>query len=465
MGNRKMKKLLTMFLIAFAAFYPAASGLAQIAIEPVAEKVAPEQIMPEVNRTTGRYLDPVGGLTDDEAVRRALGENGEIKALRDELEASRAMIKQAELRPNPRVGISGSQESFVGNRYSGAISASLPLELGGRRSARIAVAEKQFEVRRAMLENKERELAAEVRNKFGQSLARIEKLRFLEELLANAEQGYKLVAARVTEGKNAPLEQNMSLVELNRLRSMREIAVGEVQIKLLELRNLLGMEAEIPLRLKGDFRDLPMPDAPLTAEIERALAQRPDLRAVALTVDLAEANLEGARADGRLDASVSAGFQRMTRIAPRISGTDPLELSPQLIGENFITFGVDLTLPVRNKNQGSVEAATLSVEAARKRLEFGRLSVRREVTAAFARYQSAVRALTIYQVGVRDQARENLQVVWQTYEFGAKDLLDYIAEERRYLDLENSLIDAQLETYLARTEILQVTGSPKLTVQ
>jgi len=49
-----------------------------------------------------------------------------------------------------------------------------------------------------------------------------------------------LVAARVTEGGTAPLEQNMVLVELNRLRSMRETAEGKAQIEMLELRNLIA---------------------------------------------------------------------------------------------------------------------------------------------------------------------------------------------------------------------------------
>jgi cobalt-zinc-cadmium efflux system outer membrane protein len=152
----------------------------------------------------------------------------------------------------------------------------------------------------------------------------------------------------------------------------------------------------------------------------------------------------------------------MTRIQPFVINQNPVQLSPQRIGENFITFGVDLTLPVRNKNQGNIESATLEINAAQKRLEFGELTVRREVVAAYTKYRAAVRALTIYQVGVRQQAKENLLVVWQTYELGDKDLNDYIAEERRYLDLENNLIDAQLAVYLAKIEIYRAINSPKL---
>ena len=456
------KQLFSFALIAFQMFYFAFETRAQIAIEPAVEKVAPEQIMPEVNLTIGLYLDLENGTTADEAVRIALDNNGEIKALRDELEASKALIKQSKLKPNPSLMIGGTQETFIPGRNSIMASASLPLELGNRRGARIAVAESEFNVREALLINSKRILAADVRLKFGETLASIEKLKLLEELLANVEQGYKLISAKVEEGSNAPLEQNMSLVELNRMRSMREIAAGNVEISLLELRNLMGIETNQPLRLNGDFENLLVGLPPLSVAVENAVRQRPDLESVRLTLELANARLEQARAEGRLDAGVSLGFQRMTRMMPRISNQNPVELDTRDVGENFVTFGVDLLLPVRNKNQGNIEAAALDINAANKRVEFGELTIRREVAVAYTRYERAVRALTIFQVGVRNQAKQNLLVVWQTYELGEKDLLDYIAEERRFLDLENSLIDALLEVYQAKTEILRATNSPEL---
>lgn len=48
----------------------------------------------------------------------------------------------------------------------------------------------------------------------------------------------------------------MALVELNRLKSMRETAEGKVEVPLFELRNLIGMPPEMPLRLRGDFEHL-----------------------------------------------------------------------------------------------------------------------------------------------------------------------------------------------------------------
>ncbi len=90
------------------------------------------------------------------------------------------------------------------------------------------------------------------------------------------------------------------------------------------------------------------------------------------------------------------------------------------------------------------------------------LTVQSEVATAVARYKRAARAMEIYRVGVREQASSNLNVVWQTYELGSKTLLDYIAEQRRFIEIENGYIDTLLETYLARVDILRVAAEPKL---
>ncbi|HSK70551.1 MAG TPA: TolC family protein, partial [Pyrinomonadaceae bacterium] len=235
-----------------------------------------------------------------------------------------------------------------------------------------------------------------------------------------------------------------------------------VEVKLLELRNLLGMQPDEPLRLNGDFNNLIDQPAPLAAAIEQALKKRPDLQFARTAQELAEARLQQARAGAKPDASLMAGYQRMNRMMPMIENPAHPEVQTRIQGENFITFGVEIDLPVRNRNQGMIEAAALEIEAARKRIEFGELTVRREVTAAYTRFERSVRALTIFRAGVREQAGQNLQVVWQTYELGSKSLLDYIAEERRYLDIENNLIEAEFETFRAKVEILRTTNAPEL---
>ena len=408
-----------------------------------------------------RYLDQVGGMTADRAVALALENNGELQASRKEVDAARALVKQARLRSNPVLSASGAKQ-IDGPDNNQMAEVMLPLELGGRRAARVAVAQRELEIRELGVANQERLLASEVRVKFGEVLAAIKKLDVAEQALSAARQGYEIVAAKVIEGKTAPLEQNILLVEVNRLQSTRETSEGKVEVGLLELRNLIGLRPEEPLRLRGDFDGLIASLPPLSISTEAALRDRPDLHGARVTEQLALANIEQARSEGRPDVSVKAGYQRMNSGFPLSGFDDHGLLRPIQEVFQFATFGVEIMLPVRNRNQGAVEAATFEREAAQRRIEFGELTIRREVAAAFAKYNRAARSLSIFQTGVRGQANENLQVIWQTYELGSRTLLDYIAELRRFLDIENELIDAELETYTANIEVLRATNAPGL---
>jgi cobalt-zinc-cadmium efflux system outer membrane protein len=406
-----------------------------------------------------KFADPQTGLTVDQAVSYALEHNGELLASRKEIDAASALVKQATLRANPKVDASVSK-TIIGADNNITLNGMLPLELGGRRTARIRVAERELEMRRQDVANRERILAADVRTKFGEALAAIIKLGLDEDLVGTSQRSFNLVAARVTAGGTAPLEQNMVLVELNRVRSTRETAEGKAQIEMLELRNLIGMSPEEPLHLRGDFNDVIAPLPPLPTYTELALSERPDLKLAKAAESLAEARIEQARAEGRLDANLIAGYQRMDASYPLNGINDAGQLSPIRSTFHYFTVGISLDLPVRNKNQGGIEAALAEAEGAKRQREFLKLTVRREVASAYALYNSSARAAEIFRVGVKDQAHANLDVVRQTYELGSKTLIDYLGEQRRFIELQNGYINALLDTYKARVEIERVVGAP-----
>ena len=408
-----------------------------------------------------RYFDPANGMTADQAVIYALSHNAELLAARSEVEAARALVRQAVLRPNPSVEFE-RKEQLGGSDNTSMVAGMWPLELGGRRSARVLVAQKELEVKERLLADRERLLAAEVRNKFGAALAETLKLGFTEDLITTTDRGFRLVAAKVKEGRTAPLEENMLLVEVNRIRSMRERNEGKVEVALLELRNLIGMKPEEPMRLRGDFDHLISTLPTVGTATAEALRTRPDIQAARATEELASARIEQARAEGRLNASLTGKYERMDFSFPQQGVNMAGQLVPIQGVFHSVSAGIRLDIPVRNKNQGVIAAAIAENDAAKRRREFAELTVRNEVATAFARYQRAARASEIYRVGVREQASSNLDVIRQTYELGSKTLLDYIAEQRRFIDLETGYIDAVLETYLARVEIQRAASEPRL---
>jgi len=403
-------------------------------------------------------------MTADEAVANGLAHNADLLAARKEVDAARALVKQAALRANPMIDVE-RKEQLNGSDNQTMVGATLPLELGGRRSTRILVAQRELEMKERLLADRERLLAAEVKMKFGQALGEMLKLAFTENLLTTTDRGYQLVTARVIEGRTAPLEQNMVLVEVNRIKSLREIEEGKVQIALLELRNLIGMTPEEPVRLRGDLNPAvePLPSVAVVTQV--ALNQRPDVQAARAAETLAEAQIEQARSEGRFDASLSTRYELMNSGFPQKGFDDTGALAPINGRFHSLTVGVNVYLPVRNRNQGAVEAAVAEKEAATRRREFAELTVKREIAASFARYEQSMKAAEIYRVGVRDQANANLEVVRQTYELGSKTLLDFIAEQRRFIEVETSFIDSLLETYLARVDIERATASPNLIIK
>ena len=82
------------------------------------------------------------------------------------------------------------------------------------------------------------------------------------------------------------------------------------------------------------------------------------------------------------------------------------------------------------------------------------------MTAAFAQHAAALRAVELYETGVRDVARRNLDIVRQSYELGRGSLLDVIGEQRRYLEVETAFTTVLKDLYDADVEIERAVGAP-----
>ena len=81
-----------------------------------------------------------------------------------------------------------------------------------------------------------------------------------------------------------------------------------------------------------------------------------------------------------------------------------------------------------------------------------------EIAAARSRDEHAQLALHAYGGDAIDLARQNLEVVRQTYELGRGTLLDVLNEQRRYLDLERAFTDVLREAFEARQALKSAAG-------
>lgn len=405
-----------------------------------------------------QYIDPVSGLTSDDLVRYSLTHNGELAAARQTIAEARGKLRQAALKANPMLEASGTHAANTPDN-SMMIGTELPLELGGRRGARVAVASAELRVREAEVADFERKLAADVRMKYGDAIAAARNVKFSEELLALTRDSHRLVHAKVERGKSAPLEQNLLLVELNRVDVLRIGFESRADIAMLELKKIIGMSPAEDLRLRGEF-DIARQPATQGDAVRNALASRPDLLAARATEALASAQIEQARIDGKPDASLFASYERMSTGFDVFGFNSAGARVPVMGVFHNLSFGVKLNLPVRNRNEGNIEAAVAVAGAARSWREFAELVVRNEVISAYARFERAREALAIYRDGVRGQAERNLDVVRQTYTLGQKTALDYVGEQRRYVDVETGYTEVLKEYFNSLVELERAAGTP-----
>jgi cobalt-zinc-cadmium efflux system outer membrane protein len=406
--------------------------------------------------SSSSFLDPQAGATESELVTRALAQNPTLAAVRQEIEMAGGGLTQARLRKNPSLIVGGLKEvEGQDNRIS--IGGALPLELFGRRARRTEVAERKLEATRESVADRERLLTGEVGMRFGETLAGVRNLNFVEQLLQINRDFLKLMQDRVREGSTAQLDADEVRVEVGRIDALRIDYQTKAEIGLLRLKETVGIQPDEILRLKGSV-DQPKISVDQNQLLQIALAHRPDLAAQRANEAAAVAELRQQRTEAKPDATVSASYERPNSGFSQRAFDAAGNLSPIRQTFNYAVAGIEITLPTFNRNQGVIVADTAAIDAARSRITAAGLAVRSEVAQNQVRYEGAQARVAAYGSSVREQAARNLEVVRQIYSYGRITLLDVITEQRRYIDIETDYTGVLLDAYVARVALEQAIG-------
>lgn len=400
-------------------------------------------------------IDPANGLSLDDAIARALAHDPTILSVRQQLGAAQGERLQAGLRPNPTVAFEQRTEPAGSDSLTTA-GIEWPLDLF-RRPARAAVADARVRAVSHGITDRERILIADVRAAYGDVLVAIRNLTVLERVIGATSGQLAVVAARVDEGRSARLERDLLQVEVRRLEADRLLQIGAVEAALMELKRRLGLPSYAPLSVSEGL------EAHLLSEGEVPLpgddpGDRPDIRAAEAMVDVADASLHRAQQEGRFDASLYGGYMRMDAGFAQL-GLLPDGGTARVRGVfHYLTGGVRVTWPMRNRNQGAVAAARADLSGAHASLDATRLLADAERAAAMARDRRARAAVGPYTGDLLALARQNLSTVEQSYELGRLTLLDVLMQRRRYLDVEQAYTEAMRAAYEARTALRLATG-------
>ncbi len=394
---------------------------------------------------------PQSPISIDELVESALSREPGLQAMRREIDAAMARERQSAERPNPMLTVSRSEQAG-GTDNNTLIGFAWPLDLW-RKSARVAAAEHETAAARAEVHDRERRLAADVRRAAGVFLGSVRDRKVAEDLAQASRRFAELVDARVREGAAPALEGGLSRVETARIESERLLREGRAETALLDVKRLAGMMTDEPLALRENLEEAVRAGANAKdEEAASALDDRPDVRAAAARVATAGAREEQAVSEGRADASVIAGYSRADMGFPQL-GLGPTG-SPEPIRAVFhrIEVGMSWQLPLRSRNQGEIAAIRSEGMAAEREGARIRLGAEFDLVRAEVRERQAEKALEIYRSEVVEQARENLEVLRQSYALGRALLLDVLAEERRYLDVEEGYTKVLLEVYESQVD-------------
>ena len=261
------------------------------------------------------------------------------------------------------------------------------------------------------------------------------------------------MTSRVEQGAAPPLDRDMLRVEEQKLEADRRLQAGVVERRLVELKRLLGMPADATAHTAPATRGTRARKASRRAAPQdvQAVTSRADVLEAEARIRVAEAQIDRAQREGRPDVSLFGMYMRMDAGFPQqgFSPSGALERVRDVF--HYWSAGAMVTLPIASRNQGNVAAAEAERTGAAAQLEAARLTAQAEIAAAQSRDEHARDALQAYSGDAIMLARQNLDVVRQTYELGRGTLLDVLDEQRLYFELERSLTDVLREaTKLAR---------------
>jgi cobalt-zinc-cadmium efflux system outer membrane protein len=300
--------------------------------------------------------------------------------------------------------------------------------------------------------------------RYGDVLAAIRDLGLLDELVAATERQYDLLRSRVEEGASPPLERDLLDVELRRVQAERLLQAGRTETAVFELKRVLGMNMDATLTVRDTFEDLVQRESAVAPQVENVSAtveQRTDVREAAARIDVAEAKIGRAQAEGRFDVSVFATYMRMDAGFPQRAFAPDGGLERVRGQFNYLSAGAMFTIPVLNQNQGEVAVARAERAGAAAAYDATRLAAEAELAAARARDERARQALRLYSTGAQTLARQNMTVVAQSYQLGRVTVFDALAERRRYLDVERAFTEALRAAYEARTALNRALGEQR----
>lgn len=361
-------------------------------------------------------------LSLHDAIRKAML-GPAVQIVDAQTEEVRGGVRQAGLRPNPRLYLQSEDFRPWADDFSFATQTEdygyigQTLELGGKRSKRVAFAESRLHQAEALRTLQLRQLAGRVAAAYWNAVSLQRVAELLREDMGAVDEMVRYHKARVDAGAMRGVDLLRMEIERDRLNLALATADRDAAQARLELFRQMGI-APTDAKLSDHIEDAPLV-APLSTE--SAMGQRPDVQAAREAVVVAEADMRLQKANGVPDPDLLAGYKRNA-------------------ADNTGYASLQIPLPFRNRNQGEVERAHSSITAAEASLSLLETQVQIEISQARQNYEVQGRTVHDTLPEMRSRAKQNLQIVAEAYRIGGIDLLRFIDAERTEFDVQVSSV-------------------------
>lgn len=392
---------------------------------------------PLISVATLQAQSAEASLTLGAAVQWALENHPELSAARREIEAAKGARTQAGAYPNPSLSV--EVEDLRRDSRTTTVLLSLPIELGGKRAARMAAAERGIDVARAQLDTRQAELRANVTAAFFAALTSQERVRLAQDSLDLALAGSQAAQKRVTAGKVSPVEETRAKVAEANVRLELIQAQGELQTHLQALRTLLAGGGDFDV-LDGSALSLPV--LPSLDAMEQRIANAPALRQARLEVRrlAALADLESAKRVP--DITLSAGIQR---------AQDP--------SRNQAVIGLSVPLPLFDTNRGNIAEAVSRRYQAEDQARAAELRLRGDVAVARQLHRTASSEVATFEADILPGAQSAYEATRQGFELGKFGYLEALDAQRTLLQARAQHLRSVASVYRAASDLDLLLGN------
>jgi len=373
-----------------------------------------------------------------EAVHR---QNLELQSSQHAVAAAEAGIAIAKVFPDPVLSGGLSQVDVSGQSapLMSSLGLTLPLELGGKRAGRIAVAGSEVRIAQAELGETWQRLRAAAATAYVDALAAELVVARKRHTLESLERLVAVNEKRVQSGDVGDVALLQSRVECQRYRAEVLQADAEARAARLGLRAYLGSAADgtsglaEPPALSGHLTTAPrtFDEAQLQAV---ALRERPDVQARQRGSEAAQARIALATRNRWIDISLNVSWQRSLFSEPFAS--------PQY---DALSAMLSLPLPLSRTYRGELSAAEANARSAAAQAEATIVRATVEVTQALVRYRATVERLRLYTQGVLTDAEQVHKAMLYSYQRGSASLLEVLAAQRTVDEVNLSYADALAE--------------------